>query len=259
MKREPAGGYRPPINPRHQSELPQNLRTGRGRWLFWILIAVVAAGMGVQLYTTRTTQPTVEQVAIRLERQGPRVRQDRHLELQLSGNLEVTDLAVQAAYCVNGWYWATDVTLNLQIVVGTNGQLVRAAELVASGSYDRDLAEAVEKERMGLDARDLTIELLPQSIPARFGAETVEGYLAESALPSSETANRRYVVYAVSRSTSAQFVYVVDLQNADTAAVDRFASEQRLSLGSDDIEVAGNNRVVTVDRDQCNAIIRSVV
>lgn len=259
VTRKAAGGYTPPDVPRHQPTLDPYYSTGRGRWLIWAFVALMAIYLGARACTARTERPASEQVVVRLEREGPRVGQDQELGLLLSGDLDVAEGAVQAAYCVNGWYWATDVTLNKQIVVGTNWRLVRAAELVESEAFDRELVEAVETARLNLDEGEVTVAILPATIRAQFGDDAVSQYLAESSLPSGESARRRFVAYAVSWSTTAQYLYVIDLQSLDTAAMSSFANEPGASLGADEVGIAGSERLVRVERDQCNEIVRSML
>lgn len=59
-----------------------------------------------------------------LERSGSRIDQDSELDARLAGDLALEDRTIRAAYCVNGWYWADDVTLDTVVLVATSPRLV---------------------------------------------------------------------------------------------------------------------------------------
>jgi hypothetical protein len=118
--------------------------------------------------------------------------------------------------CVNGWYWATDVTLNTDVMVETKERLVRAAELVANGEYTSDLAAAVEAVLLDQpDPGTFDAGALPGKLLERFGKKELSSYLEAAQVEPSAYASRRFVVYAVSVTLAQQSVYLIDLEHVD--------------------------------------------
>ncbi len=189
---------------------------------------------------------------MRLHRDGGRVERDDRLGVLLAGGIDVSDDVAFAAYCVNGWYWATDVTLNTNVVVASNDRYVRAAELVAGSVFGADLVAAVESERVSREpGSTVSVASLSEWVIREFGVAPLEQYLLAIKEPPSEGASERFVVYAVSESTTEQLIYFVDLQRLDRAAINRFADQFRIEIGAT-VSVAGSTEPVPVDRHDCD-------
>jgi hypothetical protein len=193
------------------------------------------------------------QVVMRFERDGGFVDGDTELAAALAGDLRIGDATARAAYCVNGTDWEEDVALDTVIVVATSPRLVRAAELVADGEFERELGEAVESELLAAGGgSDSTVEELSPAVRDRWGDAELEAYLTATAEPPSEEASVRFVVYAASKTTSAQFVTFIDLERVDRNAIERLAG--RPFLGDDDILFAGDQPPVVMNVRDCDEL-----
>jgi hypothetical protein len=193
------------------------------------------------------------QVVMRLERDGPRVNQDSELNDRLAGDVVLEERTAQAAYCVNGWYWLDDVALNLTLLVATSPRLVRAAEVVDAGDFDVAMATAVEHSLLDsdVDPENLTMSDLGAEVRGRWDVADLEAYLQATSLPASEAASQRFVVYAVSTTTTQQYVYFIDLERADRAAINRFAQEPGWD---EEILVAGSDTEWTMNSRDCDEL-----
>lgn len=217
-----------------------------------IALALVLIAIVWILVDTRRSIPNGDQVVVRLHRDGGSVDSDDDLHALLAGSIDVSDDVAFAAYCVNGGYWATDVTVNTRVLVGSNDRYVRAAELVSGSVFGVDLVAAVESERIGRKpGSTVSVASLPDWVIREFGVVPLEQYLAAIKEPPSEGASERFVVYAVSESTTEQLIYFVDLQRLDRAAINRFADEFRIEIGAT-VSVAGSPERVPVDRHECD-------
>jgi len=225
----------------------------RRRWLGAALgLGVIALVMASRVLTGDGVADD-RQVVFRVERDGSRVDQDSELNERLAGDLVLEDRTVRAAYCVNGWYWADDVTLNTVVRVATSPQLVRAAQLVAAAEVDADMAWAVETwlltspHETGED-----FAALSSDVRDRWDRADLEAYLSARSVPPSSEAARRFVVFAASRSVWSQFIFFVDLDNANRAAIERFS--EMPDLGPDEIGVAGSATALTMNSRDCDAL-----
>lgn len=204
-------------------------------------VVIVTMFIGWIAYN-RLTIPDSSQVVFRLERRGDTVFEDEGLAAELLGPLALDQATVWSAYCVNGWYWATDVTLDTNVVVATKERLVRAAELVVGGEYSSELAAEVEAELLAdpdpgvVEVGDLSVK-----VQERFGTEALSRYLDSARQEPSAGATRRFVVYAVSVTLSKQSIYFIDLEHLDRGAIGRFSSMS--GLGQDEVRVAGGTSI----------------
>lgn len=219
----------------------------RVRWIALLLGLGVTASC-VQMDDSVTDE---RQVVMRVERDGTAVDRDSELNGLLAGDIVLEERTAQAAYCVNGWYWANDVTLDLTVLVATSPRLVRAAEVVEAGDFDVVMASAVEQSLLDsdVDAENVTVSDLDAQVRDRWDVADLEAYLQATSLPASEAASQRFVVYAVSRTTSLQRVYFIDLGQADRAAILRFAQRPNLE---NDIFVAGSGIELTMASRDCD-------
>jgi hypothetical protein len=193
------------------------------------------------------------QVVMRLERDGPRVNQDSELNDRLAGDVVLEERTAQAAYCVNGWYWADDVTLNTLVLVATSPRLVRAAEIVDAGDFDLAMATAVEQSLLASDVEpeSVVVSGLDAEVRGRWDVADLERYLEATSQPPSEMASQRFVVYAVSETTTRQHVYFIDLEKADRAAISRFA---RGPSWNEEILIAGSDTELTMKSGDCDEL-----
>lgn len=190
---------------------------------------------------------------MRLERSGTAVDQDSKLNNALAGDLVLEARTAQAAYCVNGWYWADDVTLDLNVLVATSPRLVRAAEVVEAGDFDGAMVTAVEQSLLNsdVDRENAAVSDLGAEVRDRWDVADLEGYLQATSMPPSEGASRRFVVYAVSTTTSEQYVYFIDLEKADRAAINRFAQNP---IWVDEVPIAGSDTEVIMKSKNCDEL-----
>jgi hypothetical protein len=217
-----------------------------------IALALVLIAIVWILVDKRLSVPSDDQVVIRLHRDGGWVDSDDDLHAQLAGSIDVSDDVAFAAYCVNGWYWATDVTLDETVLVASNDRYVRAAELVSGSVFGVDLVAAVESERIShKPGSTMSVASLPEWVIREFGVAPLGQYLLAIEEPPSDGASERFVVYAVSESTTEQLIYFVDLQRIDRAAINRFADQFRIEIGAT-VSVAGSPEPVPVDRHECD-------
>lgn len=154
-------------------------------------------------------------------------------------------------YCVNGWYWATDVTLNLEVVVSTSGRYLRVAEIAASGDYPNDLIVAVEEELLGTETRP-SLPFLASETRRRFGDDALAAYLSATADDPSPSAKQRFVVYATNTTTTRQLIFFVDTDRLDRSAISRFVGEP-FTEDQHRVQVAGEEPV-DVSRGDCTTL-----
>ena len=200
-------------------------------------------------WVSRAALPDDGQEVLRLERSGPLVVHDERLARELSGTLEIDERAAATAFCVNGPYWAGDVTVDLDVVVSTNPRHYRVGELVDDHHWSRSLVTAVEADLISTDDGS-DIGSVSDEVLARFGRSQVEAYLADAAKAPSTDVVDAYLVYAVSTTASAQQLYIIDRRRLDRDAIARFAASG--PLGSDEyaVELAGGS-AVEVRRSDC--------
>lgn len=219
--------------------------------VMWTAVgALLATASCVQTGDSITDE---RQVVMRPERDGPYVDQDSELNDRLAGNVVLEERTAQAAYCVNGWYWLDDVTVDLTLLVATSPRLVRAAEVVDAGDFDLAMATAVEQSLLDSDAdpENVTVSDLDAEVRDRWDVADLEAYLEATSLPPSEAASQRFVVYAVSETTTRQHVYFIDLEQADRAAINRFAQSPNLE---NEILVAGWDTEWTMKSRDCDEL-----
>jgi hypothetical protein len=227
------------------------------RWAKYVAFVVVTTALVGGLLYRRSTQPSDEQVVMRFERSGPRVQQDDDLIAYLAGSEPPSNEIATAAFCVNGWYWATDVTLNTRVVVGGSDRLLRATELVADGSYSVGLVSAIESTALrNLDPAPVESAQVPKSVVEEYGAETVGDYLADVARPPATESRERFVLFAASASTSEQYIFVIDLDQLDRAAIKRFIDGGPLiGRNATEVVIAGTGEAIAVDDGMCHALL----
>lgn len=221
----------------------------------WAMRAFAVGMLGVIAFAwwmSRSALPDDGQEVLRLERSGPLVVRDEHLARELSGTLEIDERAAAAAFCVNGPHWAGDVTVDLDVVVSTNPRLYRVGELVADHQWSRSLIAAVEADLISTDDGS-DVGSVSDAVLARFGRSRVEAYLADAAKAPSADVVDSYVVYAVSRTTTAQHLYIIDRRRLDSDAIARFAASGPLGSDGYDVKVAGGNDV-EVHRGDCASV-----
>ena len=193
------------------------------------------------------------QVVMRIERDGPLVNDDVTLAERLSGGLVVEDRTARAAYCVNGWDWVDDVTLDTIVMVSTLPRLLRAAELVGEGEFDADMAVAVEADLLASDTDgEPSVSELSMTIRDGWGDPDLRPtWRRQLLLPR----RRRHVASSCmprSWSTYGQFLTFVDLERADRAAIERFA--EMPDLGDDEILIAGDQASVSMNSRDCDEL-----
>jgi len=225
----------------------------RRRWLGAALgFGVIALLMATRLLTGDGIADD-SQVVFHVERSGSRIDQDSELDERLAGDLVLDDRTIRAAYCVNGWYWADDVTLDTVVVVATSPRLVRAAQLVAVAEVDPDMAWAVEKSLLtSPHEAGEGLAALSSDVRDRWDRADLEAYFDATSVPPSSEAARRFVVFAASQSVWSQFIFFVDLENANRAAIDRFS--EMPDLGPDEIGVAGSATALTMNSRDCDEL-----
>ena len=218
----------------------------------WIA-SLLGAGLAVSYVQTDDSIPDEQQVVMHIERDGSFVNEDSELNDLLAGDVVLDERTVRAAYCVNGWYWANDVTLDLTVLVATSPRLVRAAEVADAGDFDVVMATAVEQSLLDsdVDAENVTVSDLDAQVRDRWDVADLAAYLQATSLPASEAASQRFVVYAVSTTTSQQYVYFIDLEQADRAAILRFAQRPNFEI---DILVAGSDTELTMKSGDCDEL-----
>ena len=178
---------------------------------------------------------------------GARANASPKLLAQLAGAAAPSSVAIVAASCNNVAHWLSDDTLNNSIVVGANPRLVRVAELVGDDRVSARLALLVENKFLRGFAIDMGDEFSEQG----FDAADLDEYLALVAEPPSSAAIDRYVVYAVSVTTTVVRVTYLDRREMpDPETVDRL-DHQSIFVSLDDGLYEGR-----VDRNECEALQR---
>jgi hypothetical protein len=202
----------------------------------------------------RSSQPSDDQVVMRFERAGPFAQQDRGLVNYLAGSEPAPTGIATTAFCVNGWYWATDITLDLDVVVGSSDRLLRAAQLVADGSYPVGLVSAIESPALrALEPPPVGVAEVSESIVATYGVAMVRNYLVEAGEFPSAVARERFVLFAASETTTNQFIFVIDLTKLDRAAIGRFIDGPPLiGRSASAAVIAGTDKEVAVDDSMCH-------
>lgn len=228
----------------------------RSRWPQFVAIGLAFAAVVGALWLRAATVPDSAQVVIRFERRGGRAQQDQELIEFLAGSQPADPESAVAAYCVNGWYWAIDDTLNLSVVVGSRDRLIEAAALAESGRHDATLVSAIEAADLNSETGTLVdVSQVPESILTSFGADAVERYLADVSRPPAQESRDRFVVFAVSITTSRQSVFVIDLDHLDTDAIRRFIGHRGFGVTGNDVVVAGRDRTLYVDESDCESLV----
>lgn len=206
----------------------------------------------------RVTQPDDSQVLMRISRSGDLVVDDHDLHKMLTGDRVIPPTLALAAYCVNGWYWATDITVDLDVVVSSSERLVRAAEIIAEEDFPVDLVRSVEGRRLSTGGGSLGVSELSSEVLRRFGDEQMERYSAAVAEPPSAGSFDRFLVFAASSTIREQYIYFIDLDRRDRAAIRRFDSQPfPIEAGSDKAWIAGSSSPVEVRREDCGRVAQS--
>ena len=215
-------------------------------------VALIAAAVIGSFIWKRATGPDDSQLVLELSRSGSGVASDQALDALLAGSADIDVLrAAKVALCVNGWYWATDVALDLDVVVSTSGRYTRVAEVAASGAYSNDLIAAVEQELLGVEANP-SLQLLTAKTRKSFGDDALDAYLSATANEPSPSAKQRFVVYATNSTMTRQLIFFVDTDRLDRTAISRFVSEPG-TRGQYQVQVAGGEPV-DVSRDDCTTL-----
>lgn len=177
---------------------------------------------------------------------GGRVLGDQELAADLAGTVELSDEFVVGVACQNGVEWERDVNLDSDSLIATSPGLVRAAELVASGTFSADFVAAVERSILQVGLPEAGAQL-----PAYDGLDPQElsSYLEARAVPPSEVAVRRFGAYVASSTTSRRYVALVDLESLDRKAIWQFG----VSGHGVDAGIAGQEGVRRVGATECRA------
>jgi hypothetical protein len=191
---------------------------------------------------------------MRLHWDGEFVHSDRELNARLAGQLDVDRSAAVAAYCVNGWYWETDVTLDLDVLVSSSERFYRVAELASDGTFRPELVAAVEQDLLKTVGGSPSLEQVSRRTRDLYGDTAIRDYLAASAEAASPASLDRYVIYAVSTTVWDQYVYVIDLERRDRAAIRRFGNGPTFG-GKDEVVIAGADEPILVNQDDCRTLI----
>ena len=181
-----------------------------------------------------------------IDLRGGRVLDDQELAAQLAGAVELSDEFVVGVACQNGVEWERDVNLDSDSLIATSPGLVRAAELVASGTFSAEFVVAVEKS--------ILQEGNPESGAPIAGfdgldPEELSSYLEARAEPPSEAATRRFGAYAASSATTRRYVALVDLESLDRKAIWQFG----VSGHGVDAGIAGQEGIRSVGASECRA------
>ena len=219
------------------------------KWALRIFALVMLCVLVGTWFLVRRAAPDAGQELVVLDRAGPLVVRDDAFVRGMSGAVPADARSALEAFCVNGPYWASDVTVDLDVVVVTSERFYRVAELVASGTYDSTMVDAVESSLLEGDEFFDDLASVDRETIDRFGEDRVRSYLAAARQRAADDALENFVVYAVSSTTTRQHVYVIDLQRVDREAVRRFVSNPSLGA-SYDVVIAGGQTVV-VDPDAC--------
>ncbi len=220
------------------------------RWAMRVFAVAMLGVLGLAWWLVRANRPHGEQVVLRLDRSGALVSDDEQLARDLSGDVVVDQDVAATAFCVNGPYWMSDVTLDLEVVVATSSRLYRVAELVASGRWPRALATRVETDLLAA-APSVSVEDVDDVVIREFGRQRVEAYLADAAVAPSRDVADNFVVYAVSTTVWDQSIYVIDRRHIDRGAVERFAGEDPFGGRPYEVRVSGQSARFAVDRQTC--------
>ncbi len=218
--------------------------------------AILGAGLIGGLTYQRLHPRSDDQLVLRFERSGPSATQDRDLVAYLAGSDPPSTETVVTAYCASGPYWARNVIVDLDIVVGGTDRLLRAAELVADGSYPTELVTAIESASLrALEPPPVDIGEIPESIVATYGRTPVLNYLVDANESPSAESRERFVLFAASETTSNQFIFVIDSTKLDRAAIGRFIDgEPRFGGNADDVVIAGTGDTISVDAGMCQEL-----
>lgn len=174
-------------------------------WVF--VLGVSVAGCVPETDRPGAGYSRLDSAVLVIPRSAEDITDDVELPGVLAGDVRRQNRLIRAAACRNILDWKHDVTIDDVLVVSTRPELVRVAELVASGQVDRSLAEAVEARIWANDG----------SVPAGglrvegFGNQLVDDYLVLRAMPASTQALDRFVVYVASASLWEQLVIYMDV------------------------------------------------
>ena len=205
-----------------------------------VAVAALVATLSTVL-VVRDENPT-NATLIRIRVAGDRVLDNPSTRERLSGDLEVSDDAVWDALCNNAAEWQANISLNPTLVVSTRVDLIRAAELLASGLYEADSIERIERRVAEADPTPQEV----RSWVEEWGDRAAQRYAVERFEPPSAEAVGRFVAYATSRSTREQYWVVVDRDRIDT---DQPGSD----AGVTRVRVAGESSERELDASRCGS------
>ncbi len=148
-------------------------------------------------------------------REGDYVYFDRGLLPLLSGDTLPSERQMIAAGCQATLNNYSDENLTKDVVVSTNSRLVRAGELVDWRGIDAELASTIEHLWLSgeVDLADLDTDTVLER--TEFTRDEVENYLTLAAESPSANYAGSVMVVAYSRSTTRQFIRVVDVTVPD--------------------------------------------
>lgn len=216
------------------------------------IVLVVAVGVTIFVGLRIASERAREVELVVVTRQGPRVHDDQPLRSVLAGDVEVSDQMVLAAFCQNGVNWLRDFALNLDIVVASRPDLIRAVELAASGTYDRSLIERIEDRAIN---SSLTAAELREWAVSWGGGEAAAYLDARSEPPSSASLNR-FVVYATSKTTNRQAITFVDTNQLRSDEIKGFSSRSNLGVGEADAIIAGLVDTTRLNGSDCRTLLK---
>lgn len=206
------------------------------------LVMVMAAGCG-------GLDPVVEEaVVFSAERPGEFVFTDPSLEVLLRGERSLTEYDVAVAACHSLLGHAGDWSVGPELVVSSRTDLVRAAELVASGEANRRDVERIES--LWFEEGD---EFDAKQIAQRTGVQisAVEQYMGLRSEAPSVDALARFAVYAQNETRTVQRLVVVDA--ARLGSVD-FEDLPR-QYSTVEYQVAGASDTESLEKSDCARLI----
>lgn len=213
-----------------------------------VAVSVAMGGSGCRHEPTSTANGgRGELIAVELST-GSFAPESETLAARISGPEEPGSALLVAASCHNAVDWDAGRALDNGIVVGANPRLVRVAELLADDQVSADLALIVESKFL----RGVDVELDAMLSEVGFDQADVDGYLALVAQAPSQEALDRFVVYAVSVTTTVVRVVYLDSSSMPPPETFKRLAGQDLYLSlSDGLQES------RVSREQCDALRES--
>ena len=228
------------------------------RWLpaaLWMLLVVVAASLFALLawfvLHDRLDPAVKEAVVLTVERPGGYVLDDLDAQSALAGDLRLDETSVAVGPCHSLLGHAGDWGVGPAAVVSERADLVRVAELVASGRFDVDTASQIEAVLPDADEAPASAPEIARSTTVR--ASVVEDYLAERSQPPSDEAMLRYSVYLQNQKLKLQRLVFVDRNELTEVDFQGLPGQ----YSSVPFVVAGTDEIDELTKDDCQRLIAS--